>query len=137
MWGGDDAMIRTCTVHALVVLVPLALAALGGCAGAPEPAELVLLNGKIVTLDPDAPEVSALAARDGRIVAVGSDTQVARFRGDATRVIDLEGRLAVPGFIEGHGHFTGIGASLMNIDLRGARSWEEVVALVAEAAKLR
>jgi len=130
-------MIRTYAAHALVLLVPLALTALAGCAGAPEPAELILLNGKIVTLDSEAPEVSALAARDGRIVAVGSDTQVERFRGSETRVIDLEGRLAVPGFIEGHGHFTGIGASLVNIDLRGASSWEEVVELVAEAAKLR
>jgi len=128
-------MPRLCTAPAL--LFTLALTGFGGCAGAPEPAELILLNGKIVTLDPVTPEVSALAARDGRIVAVGTDAQVERYRGGATRVIDLEGQLAVPGFIEGHGHFSGIGASLINLDLREARSWEETVEIVAEAARVR
>jgi predicted amidohydrolase YtcJ len=135
MYRGEDTMHHHRTVAAL--LLTSAFAVFGGCAGAPEPAELILLNGKIVTLDPDTPEVSALAARGGRIVAVGTDTDVERYRGDATRVIDLGGSLAVPGFIEGHGHFSGIGASLLNLDLRGARSWEEVVEIVAESARMR
>jgi len=111
------------------------LAAWTGCAEeAPRPADLVLFGGKIVTLESDAPEVQALAARDGVIVALGDDAEVLRYRGPATRTIDLEGQLAVPGFIEGHGHFIGIGASLMNIDLRGEKSWDEVVETIAAAA---
>lgn len=101
---------------------------------APEPAELVLLGGRLVTVDSENPIASALAARDGLIVAVGDDAEVRRLIGDSTRVIDLEGRLAIPGFIEGHGHFTGIGASLMNIDLRDAPTWEATIERVAAAA---
>jgi predicted amidohydrolase YtcJ len=55
--------------------------------------------------------------------------------GSKTRVIDLEGRLAIPGFIEGHGHFMSWGQSLMELDLRKARTWEEIVGVVGEAAR--
>ena len=50
------------------------------------------------------------------------------------RVVDLDGRTAIPGFTEGHAHFTGIGRSLMNVDLRAARSWDEIVATMAAVA---
>ena len=60
---------------------------------------------------------------------------MAAFIGPSTRVIDLKGRLAIPGFIEGHGHFTALGASKMMLDLRGAKNWDEIVAMVAAAAK--
>lgn len=105
-----------------------------GCGPAGEPADLVLLNGKIATVDPDLGEVAALAARGGRIVAVGDDETVRGLVGPDTRVIDLEGARAIPGFIEGHGHFTGLGQALMNVDLNGAASWDEVVRRAAEAA---
>ena len=107
---------------------------LSGCGGADEPADLMLLGGKIVTVDPDLPEVEALAARDGWIIALGSREEIERFRGPDTEVIELDGRLAIPGFIEGHGHFTGLGAALMIVRLGDARTWEEVVQRVATAA---
>jgi predicted amidohydrolase YtcJ len=107
------------------------------CAGAPEPADLVLLGGKIVTLDDARPEASALAARDGVIVAVGDGEEIERYRGPGTRVIELEGRLAIPGFIEGHAHFASIGRALINVDLRGARDWDEVVQRVVDEAAER
>ena len=121
-------------------LTPLLLALAVACAPpaghgtAGNAADLVLLNGKIVTLEEAHPVVSALAAADGKILALGEDAAMEGLAGDGTRVIDLEGRLAIPGFIEGHGHFTGLGRSLMNIDLMQARSWEEVVERVAQAA---
>jgi hypothetical protein len=99
-----------------------------------QPADLVLRNGKIVTMDAAAPQVEALAVRGDTIWAVGSDESIAGRIGPRTRVIDLAGKLAIPGFIEGHGHFTGIGQARMTLDLRGARSWDEVVARVREAA---
>src|SRR5580658_6199623 len=71
-----------------------------------QPADLVLRNGKIVTVEASVPEVQALAARGGKIVAVGTNEQMLAYVGSATKVIDLGGRLAIPGFIEGHGHFT-------------------------------
>jgi len=97
-------------------------------------ADLVLVNGKIVTVDDENPEAEALAADDGRIVAIGSRAEVEGWIGQETEVIDLEGRLAVPGLIEGHAHFMGLGDSKIQLDLRGAESWEEIVATVAEAA---
>jgi predicted amidohydrolase YtcJ len=116
-------------------LAPALLGLLGcACVAPPEPADLVLLNGKIVTSDDEVPEVRALAARDGRILAVGSDERIRPYAGDATRVIDLGGRLAVPGLIESHGHFTGLGHSFLDLRLTDARSWQEIVERVAAAA---
>ena len=106
-----------------------------GCRPALPPADLVLRNGKIVTLDKDRPQAQALAARGDRVVAVGTDAEVAPLIGPKTRVLDLQGRLAVPGFIEGHGHLMWLGDSKAQIDLRGTTSWEDVVARVAEAAR--
>jgi predicted amidohydrolase YtcJ len=99
------------------------------------PADLILRNGKIVTLDPANPEVHAIAVRNGRIVAVGTQAEVAGLKGAQTRVIDLGGKLAIPGFIEGHGHFMGVGEAQTNLNLRTARNWDEIVAMVAVAAK--
>jgi len=99
------------------------------------PADLVLRGGKIVTLDAQTPEGTALAARNGAIVAVGSDAAIARYIGPSTQVIDLAGKLAIPGFIEGHGHFNGIGEGKLNLDLMNTRSWDEIVHMVAIAAE--
>jgi predicted amidohydrolase YtcJ len=98
-------------------------------------ADLILRNGKIVTLEPDASVVQGLAARGGQLIALGSNQAVDALTGRSTRVIDLEGRLAIPGFIEGHGHFTELGASKSMLDLRGAKNWDEIVAMVAAAAR--
>jgi len=117
----------------------IALALSVGLAGAQyarsQPADLVLRNGRLVTLERSAPEAQALAARGGKIVAIGTNQTVAAFIGPSTRVIDLKGQLAIPGFIEGHGHFTSLGASKMMLDLRDAKSWDQIVAMVAAAAK--
>jgi hypothetical protein len=102
---------------------------------AQSPADLILRNGKIVTLDPVQPEVRSIAIRNGRIIAVGTGADSSRLKGPTTRIIDLGGKLAVPGFIEGHGHFMGVGEAQMNLNLRTARNWDEIVAMVAAAAK--
>jgi predicted amidohydrolase YtcJ len=99
-----------------------------------EPATLVLTNGKIVTVDPQRPEAEALAVTGDRIVAVGSAREIRSYIGPRTEVVDLGGRLAVPGFIEGHGHFVGLGQARMILDLTQARSWDDIVAMVGEAA---
>jgi predicted amidohydrolase YtcJ len=98
-------------------------------------ADLVLRNGKIVTLDPANPEVQALAITAGKIVAVGTDAQIASQIQASTKVIDLAGRLAIPGLIDGHAHFTGVGEMKMNLNLRDAKSWDQIVAMVRAAAK--
>ena len=100
-----------------------------------QPADLVLRNGKIVTMEASVPEVQALAARGGKIVAVGTNQQMQAYIGSSTKVIDLGGRLAIPGFIEGHGHFTSLGASKMSLNLRDVKNWDQIVAMVAAAAR--
>ena len=99
------------------------------------PADLVLRSGTVVTMDPRRPRAEAVAIRGDTLVAVGTDAEVDSAVGPSTEVIELAGRLVVPGFIEGHGHLTGLGAARMQLDLRGARRWGDVVALVAEAAR--
>ena len=107
------------------------------CAGQPtqEPATLVLRGGNIVTVNEGQPRAQALAARGDRIVAIGTDTEIAPLIGPSTEIIDLAGQTAVPGFIEGHGHFMGLGQARMVIDLMDTTSFAQIVAKVAEAAK--
>jgi hypothetical protein len=113
------------------------LGALSACAPQPprEPADLVLRNGKVVTLDEARPEARAVAVRGGRIAAVGSDDEIEALIGPETEIIDLEGRLAIPAFIEGHGHFMGLGNAKMILDLTKVKDWNEIVSMVGEAAK--
>jgi predicted amidohydrolase YtcJ len=100
------------------------------------PADLVLINGNIATVDAAVPQAAWLAVRGDRIAALGTDPkEYKRHVGDGTEIIDLGGALAVPGLIDSHGHFTGLGQSMTVLDLTKARSWDDIVALVAEAAK--
>jgi predicted amidohydrolase YtcJ len=104
--------------------------------GAQTPAAtLVLTNGHIVTVDSTKPEAQAVAIVNERIVAVGTNAEIQRWVAPTTRVIDLQGRLAVPGFIEGHGHFTGLGQSKLQLDLTKANNWDDIVAMVRDAAR--
>ena len=105
------------------------------CERPTEPADLVLLNGKILTVNEEQPEAEALASRGDTIVALGSSSEIRQYVGEETEVIDLEGYLAIPGFIEGHGHYYSLGASLMELELRYTNSWAEIVSLVAQAAR--
>ena len=108
-----------------------------GCATEPpqEPADLVLRNGKVVTIDESRPEANAVAVRGGTIVAVGSNEEIEAYVGPETEVLDLAGRLAIPGFIEGHGHFMGLGNAKMILDLTKVKDWNEIVTRVGETAK--
>ena len=96
-------------------------------------ADLILTDGRVVTVDDAQPEAEAVAIRDGRIVAVGSSAAMERYAGADTRIVDLEGRLAIPGFIEGHGHYTSLGQSKLILDLNDVANWDEIVDMVAAA----
>lgn len=97
--------------------------------------DLVLHSGKVVTVDQRHGTVQALAARGGRILAVGTTDEIRKLIGEGTKVINLRGRTAIPGFIEGHGHFTGVGNATLILDLSKVDNWDQVVDIVAEAAK--
>ncbi len=118
------------------MFAPLVLAFMAGCTGTPDvaPATMVLRDGKIVTMNPDMPEVRGLAIRGDRIVAMGTAAEMLPYIGPATEVVDMGGLTAIPGLIEGHGHFMGLGQSRMVIDLMDVASWDEIVRLVGEAA---
>lgn len=119
---------------------------LGGCGPAEQPATpddesgaavtpatLVLRGGRLATLDPATKEATALAITGHEITAVGSDEFIAGFIGTDTQVVDLDGRLAVPGFIEGHGHYLSLGRARQILDLNDAESYDDIVTLVAAA----
>jgi predicted amidohydrolase YtcJ len=89
-------------------------------------ADLVLTNGDVYTVDAARPEAQAVAVADGKILAVGSNAEITKYVGPKTRVIDLGGRFAMPGFNDAHTHVGGAGAAKLEVDLRGARSIAEV-----------
>ena len=99
------------------------------------PADLVLRNGKIVTVDDARPESQAMAVIGDTIAALGTNQDIQAYVGPATRVIDLKGALAVPGLIDAHAHFTGVGEAARSLKLATARNWDDIVRMVAEAAK--
>ncbi|NRF71963.1 amidohydrolase [Aquincola sp. S2] len=90
-----------------------------GCGGdsAPEPADVVLRGGKVVTMDAQRGTAQAVAVRDGRISFVGSDAEASRRIGASTRVVELGGRMLMPGFIDAHLHAMAGGRALLLCDL--------------------
>ncbi len=97
-------------------------------------ADLILINGKVVTIDESIPTAEAIAIKDGKITKVGTTKEVLLEKSNGTKVMDLKGKLIVPGFIESHAHLTGIGRMLMNLDLTQTKSWDEIVDMVRIAA---
>ena len=116
-----------------------AMGVLAGCSQKQTPsvpivADLLLINGDVATVDPALPSAQAIAIKEDRILAVGASEAMSAHRGDTTVVIDLEGQMVIPGFIEGHGHYTSFGESLMTLDFRYASSFADIVAMVEAAA---
>ena len=97
-------------------------------------ADLVLRGGKVATVDQQNSIHQAVAVRGHEIVAVGNNEEIDAWIGSDTRVVELDGRLLAPGFIEGHGHFMSLGGALMVLDLTTATRWQDIVDQVAAAA---
>jgi predicted amidohydrolase YtcJ len=102
---------------------------------ATQTADLVLRGGRVVTVDEGRPEAQAIAVAGDTIVAIGSDEEIQPFIGSSTRTIDLKGALAIPGFIDAHAHFTGVGQAARNLRLADVRDWDEIVRMVGDAAQ--
>lgn len=100
-----------------------------------EVADLILINGDFITVDTTQSSAEAIAIKEDRIIQIGSTTEIQQLQGANTKIIDLKGQFAMPGFIEGHGHFSGLGKSLINLNFLNAKSWDEIVQQVAEKAK--
>jgi predicted amidohydrolase YtcJ len=95
-------------------------------------ADLVFTNGTIWTVDPSLPRTEAVAVIGDRIAFVGTTQQLSSFIGPETKVIDLGGKLMLPGFIDNHTHFMSGGFQLQSVDLRMAKSEEEFVRLIRD-----
>ena len=109
------------------ILLP-ALLIITGC-GLKENADQLLINGRIITVDEKNPYAEAVAIRDGRIVDLGSN-EVIRTKYVCSRVEDLKNAVVYPGFIDAHLHMNGLGRLLMELDLTGTVSYDEVLKLV-------
>jgi len=123
----------------VLATVGLTLAAAGRTQPAQGPADLVLINGAVLTVDAADSVAEALAVSGGRIVAVGSTAQIKMRIGPTTQVIDLAGRAVTPGLIDSHVHFSEADA-LFNVDLSdiAVKSMDDVLARVAaQVAKLK
>jgi len=102
-----------------------------GCTS--EKADMVISNGIIYTMDDFNPLAEAVAIREGKIIAVGSEYAVGSYIGSETKILDLNGKTMVPGLIEGHGHFMGMGYAKMRLDLSTVNNYDELVDMVADA----
>ena len=98
-------------------------------------ADIVLTGGTVYTVDPAAPRARAVAVRGGRIVAVGTEGEVKAHVGPSTRVVDLAGRMVLPGFQDAHVHPVHGGLNRLRCDLRGARGREGYLELIAAYAR--
>ena len=117
-------------LYAGVISILMFCAITIGC-GTVDTADLVLVNGKIVTVDENQPEAQAVAIKGERILAVGSNEEINALKGENTITINLLGRTVVPGLVDGHLHFAGLGSDVSRIvELDDTRSIEEALALI-------
>jgi len=95
--------------------------------------ELALINGNVLTMD--NPEAEAIGIAKGKICTVGSNDRICKMASDKTEILDLKGKIVLPGFIDCHTHFLQMGISLSHLDLRGLSSIDDVLQRLEERAK--
>jgi predicted amidohydrolase YtcJ len=98
-------------------------------------ADLIITNAEIYTADKMLKNAEVIGCKDGKIIFVGSNTDSQEYISKQTKVIDAGGAFVMPGLIEGHGHFSGLGKSLVELNLINTKSWEEIENLVHEKVK--
>ncbi|HET8926022.1 MAG TPA: amidohydrolase [Candidatus Acidoferrum sp.] len=118
-----------------LLTVLLMLAAAGTAAQQPASADLVILHGHVWTVDHAHPEAEALAIAGSRIVAVGSDAEIAKWIGPATKEFDAQNKTVLPGFIDSHVHFSSGGGEISSVQLRDAATPQEFARRIGEQAK--
>jgi len=94
------------------------------------PADLIFVNANVYTANEKQPHASAIAIKADRIVFVGADAAARQYKGEKTRVVDLNGATVVPGLTDAHYHFLGVGQREMNLNLEGINSLEDFLAKV-------
>jgi hypothetical protein len=120
----------------VLILILVAVLFTVSCkSSSPSSADMVLLGGKIATVDKSFSLAEAAAIKGDRIIKIGTNQEIAPYIGPNTHRIELQGMLVVPGLIDAHGHLTGYGISLTRLDFRGTTSFRQIVDMVAEKAK--
>jgi predicted amidohydrolase YtcJ len=112
-----------------------ALALVAAVPAAEAPADLIVVNGKVLTVDPAFRRASAVAIKDGVFVAVGTDAEVRKLAGPQTKTINAQQRTVIPGLIESHVHATSAARGEANVPFRQLHSIGEIQAWVRERAK--
>ncbi|HHS13245.1 MAG TPA: amidohydrolase [bacterium] len=103
-----------------------------GCSAPIKPADLIVTNAHIVTINEDQPRAQAIAVKGEYIIAVGADEQIQKYAGQGTRIIDANGRLLIPGLNDAHVHFLSGGWSLKNLDFRYIRDIRQIQEMVRD-----
>ena len=99
------------------------------------PADLIVTNARIYTVDPSRPFVEAMVVANGRVVFTGPARAAMTYRGSSTRVLDADGQTIIPGMIDAHVHLLGLGTALRTVDLVGTTSYDQIIQRVAARAK--
>jgi len=124
--------------RARLVMAGAFLMATLGTAARAQPPDLVLLGGKVVTVDTESAVREALAIRDGKIASLGSTAEIRRLAGPKTRVVELGGRTVIPGLIDSHLHAVRAALSFSTeVNWIGARSLPEALGRITAAAARR
>jgi len=95
-------------------------------------ADMIIVNANIYAVDTVYQSSTAMAIKDGLIVKIGSEDEILKMADDQTEKINAGGKFVMPGFIEGHGHYSGLGYSLINLNFLDSKSWESIVKAVAK-----
>lgn len=134
MAGPGVPIMRALIRHIVIIIGAL----FTGCDSTTDigPAADSVVIGDFHTMDPNQPFAEAVAIADGRFSYVGSKSGAMARVAERTEVIDLGDAVAYPGLIDAHVHIAGIGLAMRSVDLTGAKSYEEIVARVAERAKM-
>lgn len=117
-------------MKSLFVILSILLFSLAGINPKVVPADLVLVNGNVYTVNEKQPHAQAIAIKGDRIVYVGSNSGVKVYQGASSRVVDLRGATVVPGMTDAHAHFVGIGQREMTLNLEGITTLEDFLAKV-------
>jgi len=97
-------------ISVLLIIISLLVTGLLGCekSSSPPEAESIYINGQVITVDDNIGTVDAIAVKDGRIIALGSNSAVSLHKGNNTKVINLEGKTMLPGFVDAHSHLSAV-----------------------------
>ena len=98
--------------------------------------DLIIINANVWTVDADNPKAEAIAIKDGKIMEIGTTEAILKSKSKESQEIDAKGAFVMPGWIEGHGHFSGLGKSLQNLNFLKSKNWDEIVQMVGEKAKM-